>query len=310
MQSSTPSRTAEFMALFRALETIQPARQRLFADPLAIGFLSPRLRAVVWLARVPGLGRLVRDLIDRRWPGARTSGVARTRLIDEAMTASLGAGARQIVLLGAGFDARAYRIPGIERARVYEVDHPATLAVKTERLAKLLGRVPAHVRFVAVDFNRQDLDTALAGAGFEARTRSFIVWEGVTNYLTDDAVDATLRWAASAAAPQSRIVFTYVHRGLLDGSARFTALGGVAATLRNAAEPWTFGMNPEELPHYLASRGLVLLEDVGAADYRARYMGAAARAMHGYEFYRAVLAEVGGGAAGPSGRAPVGAAAS
>ena len=78
------SRTAEYVALFRALETVRPSGERLFSDPLAAAFLTPRLRVGVALAALPGIGRLVPALVDRRWPGPRASAVARTREIGRA----------------------------------------------------------------------------------------------------------------------------------------------------------------------------------------------------------------------------------
>ena len=282
------------MALFRALETVRrPTSARLFDDRFARGFLRPSLRAVVGLSRLPVVGRLVPWYIDRRWPGARSSGIARTRLIDDVVREALREEIEQVVILGAGFDCRAYRIAGIERCRVFEVDHPATQAVKTARLRRLLGDLPAHVVFVPLDFARRTLDRAMDAAGFETATRTFCVWEGVTNYLTEEAVDATLRYFATT-APGSRLLFTYVHRGLLDGSAVFEGTQELVATLHRADEPWTFGIDPARLRAFLAARGLVLAADMGAADYRTRYLG---RAMNGYEFYRAAVAEV----PGPSG---------
>jgi len=279
------------MGLFRALETVRrPAAARLFADPLAAPLLRGSLRAVAVAARLPGVGACVAALIDRRWPGARSSAVARTRLIDDAVTAALASGVEQVVILGAGFDGRAYRLPGIERTRVFEVDHPTTSAAKRARLTALLGALPSHVRFVGLDFDRQPLLAALDAAGCDRTRRSAIIWEGVTNYLTADAVDATLRDVATF-AQGSVLLFTYVHRGILDGSVRFAGAERLGATLRRAGEPWTFGLDPAALPSYLAARRLTLVEDLGACDYRARYLGDPGR---GYAFYRAVVARVGG----------------
>ena len=293
MRADRSSRTAEFMALFRALESVRlPASARLFDDPFARAFLRPSLRAVVGFSRVPVMGSMVPRYIDRRWPGARSSGIARTRLIDDLLRDALREGIEQVVILGAGFDCRAYRIAGIERCRVFEVDHPATQAAKTARLRLVLGELPVHVVFVALDFGQQTLDRAMDASGFDRAARTVCIWEGVTNYLTEEAVDATLRHFATA-APGSRLLFTYVHRGLLDGSAAFEGTEELVATLERADEPWTFGIDPVGLPAFLATRGLALAADMGAADYRARYLG---RAMSGYEFYRAAVAEVRGGA--------------
>lgn len=280
------------MALFRALESARRPAKRLFKDPLARRLLDCRLRLVVRLSRVPVIGIAIPWFIDRRWPGARTSAVARTRLIDDALGNALHAGVGQVVILGAGFDCRAYRIPGIEHTRVFEVDHPATLAAKKERVAQRLGALPAHVVYVGVDFNRQTLAEAMEPSGFDPTVRTFFIWEGVTNYLTAEAVDATLRYVRAHAAPGSQLLFTYVHRGVLDGSVPFAGTENLVNTLARAGEPWTFGFHPQELPAYLRVRGFELMEDVGATEYRSRYWGTRARRLRGYEFYRAALAEV------------------
>src|SRR4030095_15663900 len=102
-ETSTPSRTAEVMALFRALETLRPPQERLFADPLAEHFFGSWGRALVIVARVPFARRLVERVVDRRWPGARTSAIARTRLIDDAVCLAMHHRDVQLVLLGAGF---------------------------------------------------------------------------------------------------------------------------------------------------------------------------------------------------------------
>jgi len=237
------------------------------------------------------VGRLVPAFLDRRWPGARTSGVARTRFIDEVVEANLSAGTDQVVLLGAGFDARAYRIAAMARAAVFEVDHPATSAAKRRRVEASLGSVPSHVHLVTIDFNTQPLPSTMSAAGFDPNRRTLFVWEGVTNYLVEDAVDATLRWCASTAGG-STVVFTYVDRRVIDAPEAFAGTAKLFATLSESGERWTFGIDPSHLSGFLARCGLVLDEDVGAADYRARYFGRAASGMRGYEFYRVAVAHV------------------
>lgn len=281
------------MALFRALESSRPAATRLFEDRFARGFLRPSLWAVSQCARLPLLGAVVPWFIDRKWPGARSSGIARTRLIDDMLVGALRDGIDQVVILGAGFDCRACRMPDLERTRVFEVDHPGTLATKRDRLRRMLRALPRHIVFVGVDFNRQDLRVALEASGFGRARRTFFIWEGVTNYLTERAVDATLRFVGSAAAG-SQLCFTYVHRGLLDGSAHFEGTENLARTLGRAGEPWTFGFDPADVPRYLEARGLQLAADFGASEYRARYTRSGGRRMKGYEFYRAALARVSG----------------
>jgi methyltransferase (TIGR00027 family) len=286
------------VALFRALEDVRSPARRLFADPFARRFLGGPLRLVADASRVPAVGERVRRFIDRRWPGARTSAVARTRFLDDRLALAVSEGARQIVLLGAGFDARAYRLPICRDRAVFEVDHPATQARKRRCLEETLGVVPAHVRFVPVDFDRESVEDALPAAGYHVRERSVFLWEGVTNYLTAPTVDATLRWC-SKAAPGSRVLFTYVHERVLEDPAAFFGTARLFRSLAAAGERWTFGLDPAHLETYLAERGLVLLEDLGAADYRAESYGPEAAAMRGYEFYRIAAAAVADFSTGP-----------
>src|SRR5262245_45123710 len=172
MKQNHASRTAEYMALFRALESLRPSGVRLCDDPFAQSFLAPSLRTVIRLAGLPVLRETITWWIDRKWPGARASGIVRTRFIDEVIAKALKDGMEQVVILGAGFDCRAYRIPEIAGIRVYEVDHPATLAAKKERLQQTLNSLPPHVTFVAIDFNQQRLADVLAANQFDASPRT------------------------------------------------------------------------------------------------------------------------------------------
>jgi methyltransferase (TIGR00027 family) len=294
MDDTRASRTAQHVALFRALESAR-RRERLFDDPFAALFLPARYRLVARLAAVPPVGRRVERYIDGHWPGGpRGSAVVRTRLIDDLLVEALAAGARQVLLLGAGYDSRAYRLPTLRGATVFEVDHPATQAVKRRRIG---GRVPAgrraHVHFVPVDLLREDLGAGLRRAGFAAGARTAVVWEGVTNYLTAPAVDATLRLLATTTGTGSRIVFTYIDRRVLRDDGRAEGIGEWQSSVRDAGEPWTFGFDPAELPGYLADRGLTLTTDLSAREAATRYLAPLHRAEPAAAFYHVAAAEVG-----------------
>ncbi|MEU4238245.1 class I SAM-dependent methyltransferase [Actinoplanes sp. NPDC026619] len=283
------SRTAQQVALFRALETAR-GHDRVFDDPLAVRFLSGGYRLLARAARLRPVGLRLSRLIDTRWPGPRPSAVARTRLIDDLVLAALGRGARQVLLLGAGYDSRAYRLPGIERVRVFEADHPATQAVK-RRLIRGAVRPERrrHVRFVPVDLLAEDLGEALLRNGFAALEPTVVVWEGVTNYLTEAAVDATLRRLADLTATGSTLAFTYVDRRVLDGE---IDAGPWPEAVRRAGEPWTFGFDPARLPGYLAERGLRLGLDMSTHDAADRYLRPLGRREQAATFYRVAEAEI------------------
>jgi methyltransferase (TIGR00027 family) len=291
MKSGQSSRTAEYMAFFRAGESRRPKGQRLFFDPFAAHFLRPALRAAAWCSGVPLLGAGVTWYVDRRLPGARTSAVARTRWIDDATVQALRDGIRQLVILGAGFDCRAHRLPGLSAATVFEVDHPDTLALKLGRLRRTLLQPPPNIRYLPLDFNREHLPQRLREAGFDASRPALFLWEGVTNYLTPEAVDAVLR-AVAQGAPGSRIVFTYVHAGALDGSVGFEGAAKVIRDVAQLGEPWTFGLLPAAVPNFLRQRGLQLDRDTSAREYRKQLYGAPAQPREGYDFYHVVAAQV------------------
>jgi methyltransferase (TIGR00027 family) len=285
-----PSRTAEFVALFRALESRLSVDQRLFDDPYAHAFLGARLRAVLALAQVPVTGRLVIQAIDRGWPGARVSVVVRTRFIDDALKKALADGIDQVVIVGSGFDTRAYRVPDAKRAQIFEIDTPATIQDKRTRIEALLGRLPPHVSTVAADLEHEDLDAALSRTDFRRRAPTLCIWEGVTSYLSAAAVDATLRRLATLAAPRSRLVFTYLDHATLEGRSELPGARTAMAAVRRAGEPFRFGFDPAELPAYLGHRGFKLVDDFTSVDLAARYLHPLSRRPIATRFYHVALA--------------------
>jgi len=293
MREGRASRTAEYNAAFRALESAGPAPSRVLHDPYSDRLLPGGLRMLRRIAALPLVGRGVVSFVDRRWPGMRSSVVARTRLIDDWLSEALSGGADQAVMLGAGLDTRAWRLPALARTFVYEVDHPSTSAAKQRRLAGWDADL-RRVRFVQVDFDRENFADRLVEAGFDPSQKSVVVWDGVTNYLQPEAVDAVIRWAGRLPAG-SQFIFTYIHAGVLDGSSRFVGADDVMRSLHRSGEPWTFGLRPEAVAGYVAERGLRLRADQGAADYRRRVMGERARHIRGYEFYHVAWSEVPGG---------------
>jgi methyltransferase (TIGR00027 family) len=278
------SKTAAYVALYRALETRERTRPPLFRDPFALGFLPLRYRLLLRTAFTAALHRRLNAYADERAPGARTSAIARTLFIDDVVRAAIGRGVRQCVLLGAGFDCRAHRLPELAQVEVFEVDRRDTQRFKQRRVPA------AGVHYVPVDFLRDDSFALLAQAGWKRAEPTLFVWEGVTNYLREEAVRQVLREIAHCASGSS-IVFTYVHRGAIDGSQHFPCAERILENVRGMREPWTFGLTPEELAPFVASTGLTLREDLGADDYRARYLPRDEQG-GGYAFYRLAVADV------------------
>ena len=275
----------------RVTESYHPNGERILEDRFGRDFLPPAWRLLL----LPGVRHALMALTERRGPGALGMLLCRTRYIDDALRKALGEDLDQVVNLGAGFDTRAYRIPDIEQTQVFEVDQPAPLAWKQARLQQVLGAPPPHVTFVPLDFNEQKLEDELMAAGFRTRAKTFVIWEGVTQYITAEAVDSVFRYVSSVSAPGSQIVFTYIRRGIVDGSTCSKTDEVFITATRRGGMPWIFGIDPAELAGYLAARGLMLVDHVGASDYRERYLDPLGRRLHVYEGERMALAQVVGG---------------
>ncbi|MBX3273394.1 MAG: class I SAM-dependent methyltransferase [Sandaracinaceae bacterium] len=165
----------------------------------------------------------------------------RTRWFDDAVRAAIAAGTSQVVLLGAGYDTRAMRLAH-DGVTYYEVDHPRTGAHKRAALAALEGYAIDAARYVGCDFERQDFVEELAKAGFDAAQPAIVVWEGVTYYLTEAAVRATLARVATL-GPATRLCFDIVSKRFVAGRVNDAADLEARARVAQMGEPLRFGVD-------------------------------------------------------------------
>ena len=290
MQDGKASQTAQYIAFCRALETQgQPAR-RLFNDPFAFALLSGSYRMVARLAYLPLFGKLVYAILDLAWPYSRSSAVVRTRAIDDLVRGAIQSGARQLVLLGAGLDCRGCRLDETAAVEVFEVDHPATQRMKKERLHACMGKLPANVRYVAMDFERDALEAKLIESGYNPAVQTVVVWEGVIDYLTESAVQSTLAVLARLLAPSSLLIFTYTHRGALDGSKDFPGARRWRFLSRVGGEPFLFGFNPDTLSEVLKPYRFQLESDASTEEIAQPYCSPLGRTEPGNRAYRVATA--------------------
>jgi methyltransferase (TIGR00027 family) len=232
-----------------------------FADPTAMALLRAPERAVVERVRAgagppPWRERLEYELVR----ATAEIMVSRTVCIDDAVRA---AGHDQVVILGAGLDGRAWRMGELAGADVFEVDQPASQQDKRARLGDLTARARA-VRFVAVDFTRDDLGARLAAAGHVAGRATTWVWEGVIPYLTRRQVGATLAAVTARAAPGSRLVVDYRARSARVMAGRLAARALAAFAGRPtpwSGEPWRSWWTPESMRTLLSRDGFVVAAD-------------------------------------------------
>jgi methyltransferase (TIGR00027 family) len=268
--NSGPSKTCLYVAAGRALGAREPDESIRNPDYLAERLLGPEERALV--ADQPVVQALDLDFAEARKNIEALSSAAmmiiRTRFIEERLEQAIHNGASQLVILGAGFDTRAYRLVELlKAARVFEVDRPSTQEYKKHRVQEAEIKVPSNLTYVPVDFRHDTLGDVLAAAGYDSSQRTFFVWEGVTMYLPEAAVEATLRWVA-AQAPGSTIVFDFVGAMVIkfmttvDLNVLPEAAKRAISRLREliAGEPWIFGIPDTGEREFLSKLGLELRE--------------------------------------------------
>ncbi len=281
------AQTAAGPMVLAALEQHEPPERRLVDDDLAELFLPTRLRWLVRAMRPALLRRALRAATVRSAPGIWATLTCRKRFIDETLDAALDE-VDAVVILGAGLDTRAYRVLRRRRIPIFEVDLPVNIARKAAAVRRALGELPLSVRLVAVDLENDDLLTALAEHGYNTDYRVFFLCEGVTQYLTDAAVATTLA-GLRAAAPGSRLVFTYVRRSFIDGTDDY----GATALYRRMCQRrrvWRFGLEPEDVEAFLAGYGWRLIEQLGGGDIARRYIAPTGRDLSASDLEWAVSA--------------------
>jgi methyltransferase (TIGR00027 family) len=186
--------------------------------------------------------------------------LARTRFVDDHLKTAIANGATQVVILGAGFDTRAYRFAELlQGKKVFEVDYHSTQAFKKRRVEEVVGFAPPNVTFVEIDFQRDTLEGALHAAGFQAGEKTLFIWEGVCMYLPESAVRETLRTVKGISGPGSSVVMDFASRAMLEMMAKlpwhpmhkFTTGWG---------EPWIFGVPDGKEREFFRECGLELRE--------------------------------------------------
>lgn len=269
MKDKTYSRTAESMAIIRAMEySRRPPAERILSDPWAAYFIQNPLARM--LVKFPWLVRVASAISDLWLPGGQEYVLVRARLVDELTAERARHGLKQLVILGAGFDTTIFRLQEqLGGVRVFEVDHPATQTVKTTVLAKLT--VPDNVSFIPVDFEKDSFARKLGAAGFEPPRRTLFTWLGVSYYLTSKAVAKTLRQIAEICSPGSHLIFDYAVESAIRGETKSRAGRAGFAYAALLGEPFLFGLEPDQAKSYLAKFGFKLAKQYDGVKLQSRY---------------------------------------
>lgn len=279
MKAGTESQTAVVVCMARAFAHGR-SRVANFADPTAASLLPEEARERLERHRSGVAPSNAREAMQRRFVEARATMMElRTVAVDDAVAA---AASPQVVILGAGLDGRAWRMRELAEATVFEVDHPDSQRRKRERAAAL-EPVAREVRFVAVDFERDRLGDALAGAGHDAARPTTWIWEGVIMYLERAAIDATLSVIDERSAPESALAVAYIAPGLMARA--------VGLLLRRVGEPFRSTFTAPQMRALLAAHRFDVTADDDIPGLAARLAPGVARDVRAMAHARIAVAK-------------------
>jgi methyltransferase (TIGR00027 family) len=259
------SKTAVWVAAARAIGAREPdpavrnpdnLAEQLLGDPTQLVLGHPMVEALSVSYDAAMQEMEVADMVRAM--------IERTRFIDQALDQALAAGVKQLLIPGAGLDSHAYRYrERLDAVSVFEVDRPATLKFKQQRVNAVLGEAPENVTFVPVDFQSETLSDALPRHGYDPSQPTFVILEGVTMYLNDQAIRETFGFIASHPAGSS-VVFDFAMQPMVD-SVRDIDPAALPESARQSIqrfidmtrqEPWQFGFTPGREREQLLEFGL------------------------------------------------------
>lgn len=269
-QERKSSKMAEGIALHRALESQKPKSERICYDPYAIYFISPETLEPF---NDPQKAKASHEYFERILPGFTNSVRARVRYFDDFVKKSIDEGMlEQLVILGAGYDTRAYRIEGLKKnIKVFEIDHPNTQKVKIEKIKEIFGFLPDYVVYVPVNFETEDFGKRLIAEGYDQQMKTLFIMEGLVMYIPPEAVDKTLAFIVNNSGKGSTILFDYFPQSVIDGSCELEVGKNMREYAAKRGEPFKFGIKEGAVETFLAERGFSQISNVTADDYKKMY---------------------------------------
>ena len=290
-------KTGYGVAAGRAMMMLYPKEKRLFEDPYSEKLLSPVYQFYIWLMRNPKKRDSLMKKGENSAPGTMVWFLCRDRYVDDKIAEAFKkTEIESVVNLGAGMDCRAYYIPDIEKTMYFEVDHPTIIKKKQKKMKKILGRLPDHVIYVPIDFQKQSLDIELKKAGYNLTSKTLFIWEAVTQYISEEANNSTFRYIGQA-APGSKLVFSYVIKSFLEGKYSNDGIKKLAKQFTKKNNPlFITGFYPAKMKDYLSKYSLSLIEDIDSVEMQDRYSQLVdldlLKTVKEFDIERFVLAEV------------------
>ena len=281
--------TAQGVAKQRLIETIAGADKRVINDPYADSF-------VIGSGFIKLMGHKLNTWLSKKLaPGFHEHLIARTKFIDELIQKSAVNGTEQYVILGAGYDSRAHRLELPSSLKIFEVDQPE---VSDNKLAKLPKQLPNsdNVTYVNIDFSYQSLTEQLIGAGFDQKKSAIFTLEGVSQYITKEAVSSTIKELASLTRDTNSIFFMSYVDELLDKNPEACFGEGYPNPAKKASlikglsakvgEPWISFYNGAEIEDLLSQNGYSIEENVTLEDLNSLYFSPVGRTLNENQIFK------------------------
>ncbi|HYL33978.1 MAG TPA: SAM-dependent methyltransferase [Stellaceae bacterium] len=254
---------SDIPSIMRAVHQTLDGEPKILADPIVAKLVDVGTLEPDWLTPILG------HPFAKQW---RAGFLVRSRYAEDCLAAAVVRGISQYLILGAGLDTFAYRQPGWAASiRIFELDHPATQSFKRERLAKSNIALPGNLAFLPIDFETTSLRQALSSTEFRFDHATFCAWLGVTQYLTDAAIDTTLKFLLSLPRG-SEIVFSFI---LPQEELSGVEADAVATAVQKSAEvgePWLSRFRPPELIARLRRMGFSEVIHFTPEEADARYL--------------------------------------
>ena len=272
-QSSIEQRasgTAMMAAIHRFLASKEEQPYFRGPDHLARLFLPPKVK---FLLSFSFIRRYVRRKLHKGVPGTYEYMMARTRYFDALFQRALEENTPQIVLLGAGCDTRAIRFQdAAQHTTIFELDAPTTQQQKQEYLRKAKITLPQNLSQVPINFSKERIDAVLSTTGYDPSEKSLFLWEGVTYYLSEDAVKETLECIKNHAGYGSSVAFDYFYKSFIKGKFEYYGAKEISESVSKFGEPFQFGIEEGSIESFLAEHGFELLFHYTPDEFENTYL--------------------------------------
>ena len=267
--TNNASKTAETVAIVRMSESKKSENERICYDPYAIHFISKEV--LDFAAKNPEEYRVLVARNESLVPGASNSLVARVRFFDDVVKSSINNGLEQLVIIGAGYDTRAYRIEGLDKIQVFEIDHPSTQKIKIKKIKEIFKSQPNHVTYIPLDLEIDKLGQELLKTRYNGSKKTLFIMEGLLMYISPEIVDKIFSFIVHNSGKGSSILFDYIPLSVVEGTCELEAGHNWQKGVTEAGEPFKFGISEGSTESFLNQRGFKMIKNMTSEDYKKAY---------------------------------------